>query len=142
MQVLRVEMGRRVSKRRRSVVRMLTIFGVVARRSVGTPSVGLAAMLVLGVLLTAGLACDSLTTSSNGSKLGPIPTAAIEYDLPRMTIADWTARSDLIVAGTVLKVDEPRWNSPDGKRWSQHSGGLGLRAPRVSDVLRPAARDP
>ena len=80
------------------------------------------AVLVLGVLLAAGFGCGRQSAaSSEGSKLGPIPTALIEYDFPHMTIADWTKDSDLIVAGTVVKIDAPRWNSADGKRWSQHS---------------------
>ena len=78
-----------------------------------------AAALALGALLLAGVGCDR-ADKPGGTKLGPIPTAAIEWDLPHMTIADWTADSDLIVAGTVVKVDEPRWNSADGKRWSPH----------------------
>jgi hypothetical protein len=72
-------------------------------------------VLALGVLPVAASSCNP-TEKSNGTKLGPIPTAAIEWDLPHMTVADWTKDSDLIVAGTVVKVDEPRWNSANGKR--------------------------
>ena len=76
-------------------------------------------VLALGVLPTVASACN-LAEKSDGTKLGPIPTAAIEWDLPHMTIADWTKDSALIVVGTVVKVDEPRWNSADGKRWTPH----------------------
>jgi hypothetical protein len=79
----------------------------------------IATVLALGVLPLAASACNQ-AEKSDGTKLGPIPTAAIEWDLPHMTIADWTRDSDLIVAGAVVKVDEPRWNSADGKRWSPH----------------------
>jgi hypothetical protein len=81
-----------------------------------------ATVLALGLLPVGASAC-SVTQKSDGTKLGPIPTAAIEWDLPHMTIADWTKDSDLIVAGAVVRVDEPRWNSANGKRWSPHDEG-------------------
>ena len=77
-----------------------------------------AAVLGLFLLFAGALACGAGSTASSGEiDLGPLPTVFIEYDLPRMTIEDWTNASDLVVAGTVVKVDPPRWNSDDGKPW-------------------------
>ena len=80
---------------------------------------GQAAMLGLCALLAGALGCGSGNLGDSGViDVGPLPTVSIEYDLPHMTIEDWTNASDLVVVGTVVKVDPPRWNSHDGKRWT------------------------
>ncbi len=77
-----------------------------------------AVVLGLFLLLAGGLGCSARPAAVSGEiDLGPLPTVSIEYDLPHMTIEDWTNASDLVVAGTVVKVNPPRWNSDDGKSW-------------------------
>lgn len=76
------------------------------------------AALGLCALLAGVLGCGSVAPRDSGEiDLGPLPTVAIEWDIPHMTIEDWTNASDLVVVGTVVKVDPPRWNSRDGKPW-------------------------
>lgn len=73
-------------------------------------------VLGLGLLLAVGLGCGPGTpAASEEVELGPLTTAAIEWDLPNMTIDHWANAAEVVVLGTVVKIDPPRWNTRDGR---------------------------
>jgi hypothetical protein len=70
-----------------------------------------AALVLFGLVLLAASGC------------GPYPypnvstTVVLEWDPDALTIEHQVEDSDIVVVGEIVKVDTPRWNSPDGKAW-------------------------
>ena len=78
-----------------------------------------AIVCVLCAALAGLLGCTSTPPGpSDQVELGPMPSVLIEWDYPNMNIEHWTNASDLVVLGTVVQVDTPRWNSGDGRSWN------------------------
>jgi hypothetical protein len=61
------------------------------------------------------------TTQSAGVDLDSVPTAAVDYIAEVYSIGGQSGLSDLVVSGVVSRMDEPRWNSPDGKQWREQN---------------------
>ena len=47
----------------------------------------------------------------------PVPTTTQEWDPDALTIEKQVGYSAIIAVGTIVKIDESRWNSPDGEEW-------------------------
>jgi hypothetical protein len=77
-----------------------------------------AAVLFIGLLLVAFGCSSQPNPDSPGGQVTPRVTAAISWDPDFLTIERQVEISDVIVVGTIIKVDDTRWNSPDGKEWS------------------------
>ena len=77
------------------------------------------ALCLVGFIAMAVCACAQASTSTSGTRLsGPPMTAAASWDPDYLTIEKQMELSGIVVAGTVVKIDAPRCNSPDGKEWS------------------------
>ena len=84
------------------------------------------ASLVFVCLAAAGCGSTPSAAGSDSPIAGPIPTAAVEWDPAKLTVISLAMDSDLVAAGTVVKVDEPRWNSADGKQWTPTGDSFAL----------------
>ncbi len=51
---------------------------------------------------------------------GVSTTIVVEWDRDHLTIEKNVEDSDIIAVGEVVKIDAPRWNSPDGEQWRPH----------------------
>jgi hypothetical protein len=59
-----------------------------------------------------------LALVASGCALPDVSTSVVnEWDPDHLTIEKHVEDSDIIAEGEIVKIDPPRWNSPDGEQW-------------------------